>query len=155
VIYSVAVSPGRLRRAPGLGLRLAGALHGIGGRLRRRVHRLMGVLLVGCHTYAESEQTLEWFGQGPCGEKPVYGFSSRELPISGPNIRLMDASPREFVAGLDEHGVARRGLLSGPGLVASFRAAGLVTGISSASSRWCWEAGFGSSMLPDRPRTFS
>jgi dihydrofolate reductase len=88
----------------------------------------MGALIVGSRTYAESEQSMEWFGRGPCNTKPVYVFTSRELPIAGPNITLTDASPQQFVAELDEGGVAQAGLLSGPSLLSSFRAARLVTG---------------------------
>ena len=88
----------------------------------------VAVLRVGGRTYAESEQTLEWFGQGPCSGKPVYAFTSCELPISGPNVTLADASPQRFVAELDGRGVTQAGLLSGPSLLSSFRAAGLVTG---------------------------
>lgn len=88
----------------------------------------MGALLVGSHTYAESEQTLEWFGQGPCSSKPVYVFTSRQLPISGPNVTLTGASPQQFVAELDQRGVTQAGLLSGPSLLSSCRAADLVSG---------------------------
>src|SRR5262245_59284192 len=60
--------------------------------------------------------------------KPVYVFTSRELPVAGANITLTDASPPRLVAELDERGVTRVGLMSGPTLLSSFRAAGLVTG---------------------------
>src|SRR5262245_525469 len=88
----------------------------------------MEALLVGSHTYAESDQTLAWFGEGPVSKKPVYVFTSRSLPLAGSNATLTDASPQHFVAELDERGVAQAGLLSGPTLLSSFRTAGLVTG---------------------------
>jgi dihydrofolate reductase len=88
----------------------------------------MDALLVGSHTYAESDQTLAWFGQGPVSKRPVHVFTSRRLPLSGPRVTLTDASPQQFVAELDERGVTQAGLLSGPSLLSSFRAAGLVTG---------------------------
>lgn len=88
----------------------------------------MGALLVGSRTYAESEQSLEWFGSGPCSSKPVYVFTSRQLPIAGPNVTLTDASPEHLVGQLEERGVVAAGLMSGPSLLSSFRRAGLVTG---------------------------
>lgn len=88
----------------------------------------MDALLVGSRTYMESEQSLEWFGQGPCNAKPVHVFTSRDLPIAGPNVTLTNATPEDFVAQLRRQGVAAAGLMSGPSLLASFRAARLVTG---------------------------
>lgn len=88
----------------------------------------MGALFVGSRTHAESEQAMDWFGSGPCSSKPVCVSTSRELPIAGSNITLTDASPQRFVAELDGRGVTRAGLMSGPSLLSSFRAAGLITG---------------------------
>lgn len=88
----------------------------------------MDVLLVGSHTYAESEEAMAWFGRGPCSDRPVHVFTSRDLPIAGPNVRLTDSPPERFVADLAERGIAAAGLMSGPTLLASFRSAGLVTG---------------------------
>jgi dihydrofolate reductase len=88
----------------------------------------MDVLLVGSRTYAESEQAMEWFGQGACSSRPVHVFTSRDLPIAGPNVTLTDAVPERFVAELGEQGITAAGLMSGPSLLASFRSAGLVTG---------------------------
>ena len=88
----------------------------------------MEALLVGSRTYAESEQSMEWFGAGPCSGKPVYVFTSRDLPIAGPNVTLTRASPVQFVREFEERGLTAAGLMSGPSLLASFRAAGLVTG---------------------------
>jgi hypothetical protein len=76
---------------------------------------------VGSHTYAESEQAMEWFGRGPCSSRPVHVFTSRDLPIAGPNVTLTNALPERFVAELSEQGITAAGLMSGPSLLASFR----------------------------------
>jgi hypothetical protein len=53
----------------------------------------MGALLVGSHTYAESEQTLAWFGQG-LGAGLVTGYFLGIIPVVlGGGVRLFD-SPR-------------------------------------------------------------
>jgi len=128
VIYSVAISLDGFVARPDLAFDWLGPFMGAGDDYTGAFIDSMGALLVGSRTYAESEQTMEWFGQGPCRSKPVYVFTSRELPIAGSNITLTDASPQDFVAALDEHGVTHAGLMSGPTLLSSFRAAGLVTG---------------------------
>jgi dihydrofolate reductase len=128
VAYSVAVSLDGFVARPDLDFDWLGPFMASGDDYVGEFVDSRGALLVGSHTYAESEQTLEWFGQGPCSGKPVYVFTSRELPISGPNVALTDASPQQFVAELDERGITQAGLLSGPSLLSSFRAAGLVTG---------------------------
>lgn len=93
VIYSVAVSLDGFVARPDLDFDWLGPFMASGDDYVREFIDSMGVLLVGGHTYAESGQTLEWFGQGPCSRKPVYVFTSRELPISGPNVTLTGASP--------------------------------------------------------------
>ena len=128
VVYSVAVSLDGFVARPDLDFDWLGPFMASGDDYVGEFIDSMGALLVGSHTYAESEQTVEWFGQGPCSGKPVYVFTSRQLPISGPNVTLTDASPQQFVAELAERGVTQAGLLSGPSLLSSFRAAGLVTG---------------------------
>jgi hypothetical protein len=73
--------------------------------------------------------------------------------MAGSNITLTNASPQQFVAELDERGVTNAGLLSGPSLLLSFGEAGLVTGTSSVSCQWSWEAGSGCSTHPTHPST--
>jgi hypothetical protein len=80
-----------------------------------------------------TEQTMRWFATGPCSSKPVYVFTSRDVGVAGSNITLTDASPQRFIAELDERHVTQAGLLRGPTLLASFRAASLVTGTSTSS----------------------
>ena len=128
VIYSVAVSLDGFVAGPDLNLDWLGPFMASGDDYTGAFIDSMEALIVGSRTYAESEQTMEWFGRGPCSSKPVYVFTSRELPAAGSNITLTDASPERFVAELNERGVARAGLLSGPSLLSSFRTAGLVTG---------------------------
>lgn len=128
VIYSVAVSLDGFVARPDVDLDWLGPFMASGDDYTGAFIDSMGALLVGSRTYAESEQTMEWFGRGPCSSKPVYVFTSRELPIAGSNVTLTDASPQRFVAELDERGVTHAGLLSGPSLLSSFRTAGLVTG---------------------------
>jgi dihydrofolate reductase len=128
VTYSVAVSLDGFVARPDVDLDWLGPFMASGDDYLGGFLDSMGVLLVGSHTYDESEQTLEWFGQGLGGDTPVYVFTSHRLPIAGPTITLTDASPQQVVAELDERGVAQAGLLSGPSLLASFREAGLVTG---------------------------
>src|SRR5262245_53379161 len=87
----------------------------------------VGALLVGSRTYAEFDQTMEWFGNGPCSAKPVYVLTSRQLPIAGPNVILTDASLERLVTQLEERAVGAAGLMSGPSLLSSFRRSGLAT----------------------------
>jgi dihydrofolate reductase len=128
VTYSVAVSLDGFVARPELALDWLGPFMASGDDYTGAFIESMEVLIVGSHTYAESEQTMEWFGQGPCRSRPVYVLTSRELPLAGSNVTLTSASPARFVAELDGRGVARAGLLSGPSLLSSFRTAGLVTG---------------------------
>jgi dihydrofolate reductase len=128
VIYSVAVSLDGFVARPDLDLDWLGPFMASGDDYTSAFIDSMGALLVGSRTYAETEQTMEWFAEGPCGNKPVYVFTTRELPVAGSNVTLTDASPRQLVSELDERGVTQAGLLSGPSLLSSFRKAGLVTG---------------------------
>ena len=128
VIYSVAVSLDGFVARPDLDLDWLGPFMASGDDYTGSFIASMDALPTGSGTYAESDQTMEWFGQGPCSSKPVYVFTSRRLPIAGANITLTNASPQQFVAELDERGATQAGLLSGPSLLSSFRDAGLVTG---------------------------
>jgi dihydrofolate reductase len=153
VIYSVAVSLDGCVARPDLDLDWLGPFMASGDDYTGGFIDSLGALLVGSHTYAESEQTMAWSGQGPCRGKPVYVFTSRELPISGPNVTLTDASPQQLVAELGARGVTQAGLLSGPRLLSSFRAAGLVAGYFLGVIPVLLGAVSRCSILPARPRT--
>jgi hypothetical protein len=94
VTYGIAGKPRRLRRAARLACRLAGPFMASGDDHLGGFVDSMGALPVGSHTYAESEQTLAWFGRGLGISTPIHVFTSRRLPISGPTITLTDASVR-------------------------------------------------------------
>jgi dihydrofolate reductase len=135
VIYSVAVSVDGFVARSDLELDWLAPFMASGDDYMGAFIDSMGALLVGSRTYAESEQTMEWFGHGRCDTKPVYVFTSREVPVVGPNITLTDSSPQQIVAELGERGVTYAGLMSGPSLLSSFRAAGLVAGSSTLRTR--------------------
>jgi len=82
----------------------------------------LDVLLLGSRTY---EQALS-FGEWPYRGKTCWVFSKRQLEAIDPGVRVMDKSPREVVAELDEGQYKNAWLVGGAALAGSFRSQGLI-----------------------------
>jgi dihydrofolate reductase len=83
----------------------------------------VGAVLIGSRTY---EQMLAYGGAGSFG-KPCYVFSSRQLPITSPDMKITADSPQQVVAELEGRGITRAWHFGGARLFKSFRDAGLIT----------------------------
>jgi dihydrofolate reductase len=80
-------------------------------------------LLIGSTTY---QQVAGW-GEWPHPGKSCWVFSSRDIPVAGPDVILTSKRPVDALAEMAARGQERAWLVGGGKLVSSFRAVGLIS----------------------------